>query len=417
MEKNPFDFSKPEDQARFDQLPEYKKEDLIDKAHGEALYLNKEKNVGGFEVNLSPEVKEKILEKVGDVFAYGTASTSLLFAEDFTLNSDDKKLKSVLKNGVLGASRAKKGAPKPEDVSVWKQQKRDKHQVTVSFQIQGRSFYDSAELYSLIYGQDDKNYNSMTDEERSKVPCALDELQEEEHLDHNFSKEWFRGMAVVFNLDSYSEIPPLLMDENQDYEKPLPQKTFAYRGPKQYVSVTPNSKGDLCVGSEYGFSLSSRIPPREFRAIIVDYFGEQKLDLLVKDMVDINKDKPELLIPIYNTKGDLIWPEKRSYAEILEQRGNLQSLYIDKEELDSVALKIPEGMELLDFQQCKKFGIKAPFVAFDKEIQTRDGTKHSGYFEFHTDDVQESITPFKHYGFDVTRPKSDRLKLVLKRKE
>ena len=61
-------------------------------AHEEALYLNKEKEIGGFETTLSPEIKEKILEKVRDVFAYGTATSSLLFADDFTRKSDDEKI-------------------------------------------------------------------------------------------------------------------------------------------------------------------------------------------------------------------------------------------------------------------------------------------------------------------------------------
>ncbi len=200
-----------------------------------------------------------------------------------------------------------------------------KQQVTVSFQIQGRSFCDSAELGDFIYGQDDRYYNLMTPEIISKVPSALDDLQEKEHMEHRFGKQWFGGIAVVFDLSGFIELPAKYMDTYNGkesisgYEDPLPIGTFAYRGPKNYVSVVPNSKGDLCVGSEYGFSLSSRIPPRKFKAIIVDYWGEQKLDLLIKDMVDINKDKPELLVPIYNTRGDLLWPEKKFYEQIVEE--------------------------------------------------------------------------------------------------
>ncbi|MDP3883092.1 MAG: hypothetical protein Q8Q48_03475 [Candidatus Staskawiczbacteria bacterium] len=102
---------------------------------------------------------------------------------------------------------------------------------------------------------------------------------------------------------------------------------------KQYVNkfvVTPSD--------EYGFITSPRIKPKKFKGVVIsivkkspgreggwatdkyDVYSEKELqeraEIIASEMQQADKDKPELLLPIYDTAGRLLWPEQMSYEEV-----------------------------------------------------------------------------------------------------
>jgi len=98
-----FDFSKIEDQQKFEGLPQEEKDKVVGEAQEEAEVENLEKE-------LSPEIIEKIMEKVEDINKRGTAF-SVISPEYPTpkLESGESKLGSILKNGLVGTSPKQPG--------------------------------------------------------------------------------------------------------------------------------------------------------------------------------------------------------------------------------------------------------------------------------------------------------------------
>jgi len=69
----------------------------------------------------------------------------------------------------------------------------------------------------------------------------------------------------------------------------------------------------------------SRIPPRLFRGIFIWSEGEsewgrkatrEKVGGVVTTMLDVFKDRANLLLPIYDLVGNLLWPKQMSYEEV-----------------------------------------------------------------------------------------------------
>ncbi|MBI2028568.1 MAG: hypothetical protein HYT07_03060 [Candidatus Levybacteria bacterium] len=78
-----------------------------------------------------------------------------------------------------------------------------------------------------------------------------------------------------------------------------------------------------------------RVPMKSFRGIVfidraVDKFRhdflnyidfnattvQETVDIVVTKMLEVNKDKPHLYIPVYGLSGDLYWPKRLKYEEV-----------------------------------------------------------------------------------------------------
>jgi hypothetical protein len=99
-------------------------------------------------------------------------------------------------------------------------------------------------------------------------------------------------------------------------------------------------QGDSANGSQFGFFVTSRVAPRFFTGVVfecdfsrnddsdayeIDYDNlsaeEQHIvdttaQKLAATMLKVYKDKPELLVPIYNVNGDMYWPQRMKYADV-----------------------------------------------------------------------------------------------------
>ena len=87
--------------------------------------------------------------------------------------------------------------------------------------------------------------------------------------------------------------------------------------------------------SEAGFILCHRVAPRLFSGIVLSPGKENPVkgegagrnfiedtdyaphvQKIVDEMMEADKEKPELLVPIYDLYGNLLWPKQMPYEEV-----------------------------------------------------------------------------------------------------
>lgn len=254
------------------------------------------------EMTLSKELKEKILAKVKDIRAYGTAYTWILDSKDYRV------LSHIFQTGVVGLPREnridEKGRPKivsPGDkLKAFKKGLRDGKQTSVSFNIMGRSFRPETFFRAMGHHGEEKE--------------GKDAYKEDADWAGNweFGYNWVSPAGIVFDISQFKEEPPQLSGQ-LDYREPLEIGKYNIRTEDEYVDPTPNEHGDLVTTSEYGFSLHSRIAPDQFQGVVV---GNKET---ISELLHIWNSSPEQALPIYNMNGDLIWPEKIPYSEINQE--------------------------------------------------------------------------------------------------
>lgn len=263
------------------------------------------------EIELSPEVIERIMDKVQDVFKYGTAYSCILDFPFMTLGtpvfenamrkyfSHSGPMAKILQKGILGVPIQHKQRESRKEYlenidNEWKKSLRNKEQNFVSFNIMGRSIDPSSEL--------------------EKQGLTKEQV---ERLYYKFAGPWFKGIAIIFDLKNYEELEPLYKNEgNPEYLKGWRLNSYRIRGPREYVDGVPNKYGDYTTTAEFGFSLSSRIAPDTFTGLVIDrkFFSLEIVEL----MINIHRNDPELLIPIYDPAGNLLWPQRMRYEKVKE---------------------------------------------------------------------------------------------------
>ncbi len=69
--------------------------------------------------------------------------------------------------------------------------------------------------------------------------------------------------------------------------------------------------------SEFGFNLNkSRLASNIFKGLILKNFNTEELNFIKEIEREIYKYKEKLLLPIYDIKGNLLWPKQMSYEEV-----------------------------------------------------------------------------------------------------
>lgn len=255
---------------------------------------------GQQEKELSPEILEKIMGKIQDIGEYGTAYTAFGAGP---YGDKTKEFTSLLKDGILGTRWIEKDKEipstpthQPTKAEQWVVSAQEKDAV-VHFNIVGRGLHE-------------QNWNKGG---KSEYPPE----QEIMHSDYGN-----RGVMILFKMEGFIEDPPKF----NGIKNVPPAKHFMPSFPGNYVKeIKPaeakddfydwlkyNSRGEVMSKSEYGFILSSRIPPRRFLGLIAKDDTEE----IIKTMLQTYKDKEELLLPIHNFMGGLEWPRKMTYEEV-----------------------------------------------------------------------------------------------------
>ncbi len=298
------------------------------------------------DIQLTPELKERTMEKVQDVNGPDVAGTLIFYEGTQGLRRERESLPKyallpevishVLAEGVL--SNTTKGED-PE----WGKAEAERWGKRMAG---GRR--NASEVYFTI------NDRSLYTGDIARMKAGEPGFQQEKGKFRNHSWEYGQQNAIYafFDISKYEEIG---MSEKYENRK---ARTFWLNNPPRWAgelskaskamyALRPGYKESLSQPAyqelvnnyiidergrpysdkEYGFALRGRIPPRFFQGLAVVHEesykpnGNAEKDLVtevVELMLKANEDHPERLIPIYDAEGSLIWPEKMSYDEIRE---------------------------------------------------------------------------------------------------
>ncbi len=286
------------------------------------------------EAELSEEEIERIMDKVQDINDYGTAYHVITPSEDFPtsiegrqdIRSWNERLKDVFRDGLLGTIHERLGMASKIDREKWAKGVRDEKRGEVMFNIVGREFRDT-------------EAGQMELEEALRKGGTWIEMGTQMWQDSD-------KVAVILDLSSFQEVEPRKDSEN--FALPT-TKTFHIDS----LNIKTNEKGELMAESSFGFALYPRVAPRLFKGLVFkaarNYTNEeveqhlkvwgdtperrrayenakteeadpQKLqeraDEIVALMREVCKDRLDLLVPVYDVRGNLYWPEELSHEEI-----------------------------------------------------------------------------------------------------
>ena len=267
------------------------------------------------ETELSPEIMEMIMNKVQDIDKDGVAFSSISGQEGDLL----AKFSSILRNGLLGSmSGDGRKNSKEEWERHFKKHKRGMTKwLTVHFNIVGRS------LFGNIHNSLSKN---KTEPEETEIGNSF----------------WSgrNSLSLIFDISKFTEDMPAFTSRSDFY----PEKKHAYRpvinSPVQEIPIEKRRtvSGELMVDTMYGFVISPRISPRLFQGIVYklekDESYEENIRKASLTMNDVYREQQDKLLPIYDEKGDLLWPKKMSYEEVkkfVEDRDKNKQEKLDSE--------------------------------------------------------------------------------------
>lgn len=306
----------PEKILPFEEKPVVPLEDQAEKEIGE---IPKQPEVEQYEKELSPEMIEKIMEKVGDINAEGIAVHAITKKEKFIV------LKRELEEGLLGQPFTKKKNISKEE---WTKLAKKRDQLLVFFNIVGRDIESVEESVWLC---------SRGFENRIGII---------------FDPSLFREDAKVANYAPYPSSP---------YHGELKYKTkmFGANRPEleQRRGFYPAKEYKGPPQSEEGYALSFRVAPRWFRGIVFridrvkreptadeievakrlsplatpknlrielttyeEETNEEEKKHRVNEILSVMKktykEKETSFLPIYDIHGNLHWPKKMSYDDV-----------------------------------------------------------------------------------------------------
>ncbi|MDO8511660.1 MAG: hypothetical protein Q7S57_00130 [bacterium] len=245
-----------------------------------------EQNPEGLESVLSPEVVEAIMGKVQDIDKKGTAYTGISRSEP--IYGMPHRLGEILKYGLLGVDHHYSSGKTPYE--YWQRDGAMTGTMKgsfINFNIVGR-IREKISPDKTQIAQTDYSGGKLNDGSRTDIISP--------------------AISIIFDLSSYKE-------------QPAPRDFFA--GPqssRKYHAVKHKSAEQPSL--ESGFALSYRIAPRKFRGIVLscplNQIDENSslLDSVRLQMEEVNKTKPEFLVPIYDINGNLLYPKQMSYDEV-----------------------------------------------------------------------------------------------------
>ncbi len=278
------------------------------------------------EEELSPEIIEKIMEKVQDI---AKPEVGYHVIQNVDNHTQPELLKQILKDGLLGAdffsdAMRSKAASKEDWAKSIKQR--------------------NAVIFFNITGRGSERFYLKGDET---------EIAKSNYVDvANQGK-----VIVLFNLEKFKEEESTLKKRNEGGRPRLIKKNNTYQG-DHFDKITDYSEDG--VDTEYGFILRQRVAPRFFTGIVIKLtrpltqweiqkgiqegkrefdlihnYGAENINALVPEaqrianvMQKTDKGKEELLVPIYDIRGNLLWPKKMYREEVkkfVEERDSKKS--------------------------------------------------------------------------------------------
>lgn len=267
---------------------------------------------------LTPTTEKIILDKVGDINERGNAISVLAKFEHVKTETGNPEW--VLEMGLLGGLNRHDPELVSRDkvISAWRKAVEAK-QSLVWANIVGRDIatIKDAQLFSngdhsigVLF--DLKNFNET-------IPGSSSQYEKSGkrtfRIDETTSLPIFVQIALAHAVElglSKNSSPKELFDfiKKNEKEFDLTEDELEY-----FSSFENHASGQL------GFTISHRVPPRNFKGIVVRVSDEShttnaNVQVIVDTMLRVYSKTPDLLLPIYDTNGNLLWPKNMTYEEI-----------------------------------------------------------------------------------------------------
>lgn len=295
------------------------------------------------ENELEPQILEKVMAKVVDIEKPGIGYSMVRsYPKDNESEIENSEfLRSIFECGLLGKELGDKGGKYhgESDKEQWAHNVRKDRNAVVYFNLTGTGRQEG-------------------DPKRNEIEQSY----------------WVSGnsrISLLFDISSFKQEDPLDKEEYKNFKQKNKRYRLDYSGSGSVEDYKERGKVD----TEHGFVLSHRIAPRNFMGIMVKlwlpsnteeierFIAEKKKDWpriftnltpeelknyeaylrsdlskhgkedtdanhlikeakrIAKVMMEVYQGKEELIIPIYDVKGNMLWPKYMAYSEIkaLEQ--------------------------------------------------------------------------------------------------
>lgn len=265
---------------------------------------------GETDLKLTPELQQLILDKLKDINESGTAFSNLSFHTDSSRGEASyEKLFYALRQGLLGEGGSGSfDAPGEQRAESWHKKVRsrdDTLQPKVWFNIVGRikGVYGKDQIQKATPGRSTSIIFDI-DKFSELLPGSLGRVTEVNNVSNSPRK---------FSAVTQRSVTELIMPEALvPYWKSLVEKRYGSQ-------LTNSGRTDYKVHRWAGFAALHRIPPRIFQGIVVGESDMENLDGIIKTMIGAYTDKPEMLLPIYDESGNLLWPQRLPYEELKDR--------------------------------------------------------------------------------------------------
>jgi len=289
----------------------------------------------------------KVLDKVVDIDSPGTAFTFIGRLDQET----EAKLVSIFENGIMGTFREQEGMNRSGfgnkiDRETYVKHLKEGDRGEVYFNIVDRLY--PVHLSPKIK---DSGYDRYPENDIFLV-FDLDHFKEVEWKDEDYKK---------LKRDPY-------MSQGTFSLGLLKHRTYVIQEGRSAQEFEKNEKGETVAGKDMGFILSPRVAPRELRGVVFSMnqpmsqkehtglinkkvrqarkestsfeyerdknFWDKQIPPVKEEvrpellrerakhiaelMLQSDKDKPELLIPIYDQHGNMWWPKEMLHEEIVK---------------------------------------------------------------------------------------------------
>lgn len=281
------------------------------------------------EAELSPEIAEKVMERVIDIDTPGVAYSALAFQKTNRLSD---RLMGIFNAGLLGSvDRSAKNSEAIKE--AWARG------------VRRSTYIVHYEKYSAIFESKEfatrKEAEEFVEKEGGRIetkPSGLlvffnivgrvaDKL---DPLKTQISQTTFANapdsVTFLFDLSSFKEKPGI-----EGTRMPL-TSLGTYRPAMLSGSYKYKGIGKIKPKSLYGFVLSARVRPKRFQGIVIagplkkgSRFVEaddsietlqSRATQIANVMKRAYKDRPEMLLPIYDLNGNLLWPRQMNYEDV-----------------------------------------------------------------------------------------------------
>jgi len=330
MEK--FDFTKIKDKEKFEKLSKEEQDKISDETQKEAIKIQAEiengeakdyseaeklieKNQENLDGEISPEAIESIMNKVQDLNKNGTAFTHIgLYTDQPLVNAvtnlkynNSEILKNILKDGLIGIPAGFRGRTGSYEENrqakeLWYQRRRIEKDYPglIYFNILGRTTSDITEIKERLEKINfptnqmlDMGYGSFAHMGGIKLIVDVSSFEVKDH----------DGQEIKDDKDNRAGAPACTINGLTVFDRIAPR---FFRG-----IVIQNKKVNYLDRRNY-FLLPSEITIDKMNKETLN----EILNVIASSMKEFYKKKSNLMVPVYDIEGNLLWPRQMSYEEL-----------------------------------------------------------------------------------------------------